>query len=84
METVHDDFIIGLAKGKIGQVMDRLDRERSELSDQDHEAVTMRLGRQAIAEILVSRPDLAQRFNEIAAEHFLRAIVNEVRSSRSE
>ena len=43
METIHDDFIVGLVKGKIGEVMDRMDRERPELSHQDRETVTVRL-----------------------------------------
>ncbi|MDR3531595.1 MAG: hypothetical protein P4L90_13710 [Rhodopila sp.] len=83
MGTTNDDFIIGLAKGKIGEVMDRMDRERPEMPSQDREAVTVRLGQQAIAEALAARPDLAERFGDMAAEYFLRAIVNEVRSSRS-
>lgn len=83
MATVDDDFILGLAKDKIGQVMDRMDRERPELPDQDRDAVTVRLGQQEIAEVLASRPDLAKRFSDMATEHLLRAIVREVRSLRS-
>lgn len=29
MVTVDDDFIVGLAKAKVGEVMDRMDRERN-------------------------------------------------------
>ena len=83
MGTTNDDFIVGLVKGKIGEVMDRMDRERPQLSRQEREAVTVRLGRQEVAQALASRPDLAERFAEMAAEHFLRAIASEVRSLRS-
>jgi hypothetical protein len=83
MGTTNDEFILGLVKGKIGEVMDRMDRERPELSQRDREAVTVRLGRQEVAQALASRPDLAERFGEIAAEHLLRAIASEVRSLRS-
>jgi hypothetical protein len=59
-----------LAKGKLGEVMDRMDHERPELSQQDREAVMVRLGGQGVAQTLASRPDLAERFAEMAAEHF--------------
>jgi hypothetical protein len=83
MGTTNDDFIVGLAKGKIGEVMDRMDRERPELSQQDRDVITARLGQQEVAEALASRPDLAERFRDMAAEHFLRGIASEVRSLRS-
>ena len=83
METIHDDFIVGLVKGKIGEVMDRIDRERPELSHQDRETVTVRLSRHEVAQALASRPDLAERFGEMAAEHFLRTVLSQVRSLRS-
>jgi hypothetical protein len=83
MEAINDDDIIGLVKGKIGEVMDRIDRERPKLSRKDREAVTIRIGQQEVALALVSRPDLAKRLGDIATEHFLRAIANEVRSVRS-
>jgi hypothetical protein len=63
--------------------MDRMDRERPELSRQDREAITVRLSRQEVAQALASRPDLAERFGEMAAEHFLRAVASEARSPRS-
>ena len=83
MGTTNDDFIVALVKDKIGEVMDRMDRERPELSQQDRVVVAVRLGRQEVAQALASRPDLAKRFSEIAAEHFLRAVASEMRSLRS-
>jgi hypothetical protein len=83
MGTTNDEYIVGLVKNKIGEVMDRMDRERPELSLHDREAVTVRLGRQEVAEALASRPDLVERFREMAAEHLLRAVASEVRSLRS-
>jgi len=83
MGTTNDDFIVGLVKGKIGEVMDRIDRERPELSQQDRDAITVRLSRQAVTQALASRPDLAERFGDMAAEHFLRAVASDVRSLRS-
>jgi hypothetical protein len=82
MENPNDDFIIGLVKGKIGEVMDRMDRERPELSPEAREAVVVRIGQQEVAIALASRPDLTARFGAIAAEHFFRAIASEVRSLR--
>jgi len=32
METTNDNCIVGLVKGKLAEVMTRLDRERPELS----------------------------------------------------
>jgi hypothetical protein len=84
MGTANDDFIVGLVKGKIGEVLDRMDRERPELSQQDRDTAAIRLGRQEIAQALASRPDLAERFGEMAAEHFLRGVAIEVRSLRSQ
>jgi hypothetical protein len=83
MGTTNDEYIVGLVKGKIGEVMARMDRERPELSQQDREVVAVRLGRQEVAQALASRPDLAERFGEMAAEHFLRAVASEARSLRS-
>ena len=83
MGTTNDEFIVGLVKNKIGEVMDRMERERPESSQQDREAVTVRLSRQEVTQALASRPDLLERFREIAAEHFLQAITREVRSLRS-
>jgi hypothetical protein len=83
MEAINDDDIIGLVKGKIGEVMHRIDRERPELSKKDREAIMVRIGQQEVALALVSRPDLAKRLGDIATEHFLHAIVSEVRSVRS-
>lgn len=81
MEIIDDDYIISLVK--VGEVMDRIDRERPELSQEDREAVTVRLGQQELALALASRSDLATRFDNIAKEHFLRAIARQVRSPRS-
>jgi hypothetical protein len=83
METANDDFIVGLVKGKLGEVMDRMDRERPELPHEDRDAATVRIARMEVAEALVKRTDLAVRFGDIAAEHFLRAIAQELRSARS-
>ena len=83
MGTTNDDFIVALVKDKIGEVMDRMDRERPKSSPQDREAATVRLGGEEVAQALASRPDLAKRFSEIAAEHFLRAVASEMRSLRS-
>jgi len=83
MESANDDFIIGLVKGKIGEVMDRMDHERPELSQQDREKATVRLSHHAVTLALASRPDLAKRFGDIAAEHFLKEVANQVHSLRS-
>jgi hypothetical protein len=83
MATTNDDFVLGLAKGKLGEVMDRLDRERPDLSPEDREAITVRLGRQEVAQALASRPDLMERFGDMAIEHFLRVVAKEMRSLRS-
>jgi hypothetical protein len=82
MENTNDDFIVGVVKGKVGELMDRMDHERPELSQEAREAVVVRMGRQEVAAALASRPDLVQRFGEIAADHFVRAIASEVRSLR--
>lgn len=52
MGVTNDDLIVGLAKGKIGEVMDRMDRERPELSQQDRDTAPVRLGRQEVAQAL--------------------------------
>jgi len=83
METIDDDDIIGLVKGKIGEVMDRIDRERPELSQSDRDAVMVRIGQQEVALALVSRPDLAKRLGDMSTGHFLRAIAKEVRAVRA-
>jgi hypothetical protein len=83
MAAITDNVVIGLVKGRIGELMDRMDRERPELSQEDREAATVRLGQQEIALELASRPDLAKRFGDMAAECFLQAIVRELRSLRS-
>jgi hypothetical protein len=83
MEAADDDFIVGLVKGKLGEVMDRMDRERPEVAQEDRDAATVRLARREVAEGLSKRPDLAERFGDIAAEHFMRAIAQELRSARS-
>jgi hypothetical protein len=83
MNTINDDYIIGLVKGKIGEAIDRIDRERPELSPEDRETVAVRIGRQEVALALASRADLAERFDDLAAECFLRTIASEVRSSAS-
>ena len=62
--------------------MDRMDRERPELSREDREAVVVRIGHQEVTAALASRSDLAERFSIMAAEHFLRAIAGELRSMR--
>ncbi|MGA3000917.1 MAG: hypothetical protein ABSE20_04240 [Acetobacteraceae bacterium] len=80
MENVNDDFILGLVKGRIGELMERMDRERPELSQEARDADVVRIGRQEVAIALASRPDLVERFGVMAAEHFLRAIAGEVRS----
>jgi hypothetical protein len=80
MENVNDDFIVGLVKGKIGEVMDRMNREQPELSQQARDEVVVRIGQQEVAIALASRLDLAERFRAMAAEHFFRAILSEVRS----
>lgn len=83
METTNDEFILGVVRGKLGELIDRLDRERPESSQQEREAVTVRIGRQEIAQALASRPDLAERFGEMAVEHFLRVVASDARSLRS-
>ena len=83
METITDGAVIGLVKGKISEMMDRIERERPELSQEDREAATVRLGQQEIALTLASRPDLAKGFSDMAAGCFLRAITRELRSLRS-
>ena len=83
METADDDFIVGLVKGKLGEVMDRMDRERPEVAQEDRAAATVRLAGREVAEALAKRPDLAERFGDLAAEHFLGAIAQELRSARS-
>lgn len=42
----------------------------------------VRIGQQEVAVAFASRPDLAERFGVMAAEHFFRAIMSEVRSLR--
>lgn len=80
MKNVNDDFIIGLVKGRIGEVMERMDRERPELSQEARDADVVRIGQQEVAIALASRPDLVERFGVMAVEHFVRAIASEVRS----
>jgi hypothetical protein len=79
----HDNFIVGLVKGKVSEVLDRLDRERPELPQEDRQAIVVRLGLQGVKEALVSRPDLAGRFEDIAAESYLRAVTSELLLTRS-
>jgi hypothetical protein len=63
--------------------MDRLQRERPELPQADRDTATVRLGHKEVAEALAARPDLAARFGDMAAEHFLGAVVSDLRSTRS-
>src|ERR1019366_20985 len=70
MENLNDDFIVGLVKGKVGEVMDRMDRERPELSPEEREEVVVRVGQQEVAIALATRPDLTEHFGANAAEHF--------------
>jgi hypothetical protein len=82
MTTVNDEYILGQVKGKIGEILDRIARERPELSPVDREAAAMRIAHQELLVAFTSRPDLVKRFNEMAAEHWLRTIAAGVASPR--
>jgi hypothetical protein len=83
MESATDDFIVGTVKGKLGELLDRLSRERPELSASERDDAVIRLASFDIAEVFAARPDLGKRFSEMAAEHFLRSVAQDVKRLRS-